>query len=136
MMPPNYQWVCQNCNHVNDSGTKKCGACGFNASYTLKELNAANNEPNDLANAESKWIGLILRLFLAIPLALIGLVFSVFGAMIPQLGVILFAIGFIYFGISAGVFFTKQSGVHVVWVILALIGLLFALKIATMKAPW
>jgi hypothetical protein len=102
----------------------------------MKQLDAARNEPEDPVNAESKWVDLVPRLFLAIPLGLIGLAFSVFGVMIPQLGGILITIGLLYFGIGAGVLFTKQSGILTVWVILGVIALLFGLKIATMKAPW
>lgn len=42
---PDYEWVCQNCQHSNGSGASKCAACGFTARFTVRQLREVQGLP-------------------------------------------------------------------------------------------
>jgi hypothetical protein len=79
----------------------------------------------------------LLRLLLTIPLGLFGAAFALFGALVGTgIGGILLVIAFIYFGLAAGVLFAKHPITHTVCVVLGVIAVLLAAKLAISKAPW
>ena len=79
-----------------------------------------------------------MRSLLAIPLGLFGATFAFFGVLVgTAIGGILLVIASVYFGLAAGVLFTKDAtATHTACVILGVIAILLAAKLATSKAPW
>lgn len=120
-----------NCSHPVLSSDGRCEACGALAPATGPRSTPPSRD------ARSAFESRLLRLLLAVPLALFGATFAFFGVVVgTEIGQILLVIALVYFGLCAGVLVAKQPVIRGVFFLLGVIAVFLATKLATMKSPW